>query len=177
MAYLFSTMFLALVGYLVYFNVKLTDDVKRNPNNTKGDAQEAYVIRGTIYSSDGEVLAGTNVADDNTETRVYPWRNVFAHVVGYTVNGKSGLEAIYNNDLWLKELAEEQTKRLLEYYIKLRKQYKLSQSELERITGVSRISINRYENGKIMPSVQAVNQLLNNNLRWQKRESRGYQMF
>ena len=23
----------------------------------------------------------------------------FAHVVGYTVNGKSGLEAIYNNDL------------------------------------------------------------------------------
>lgn len=48
----------------------------------------------------------------------------------------------------------------LEYYIKLRKQHKLSQSELERITGVSRISINRYENGKIMPSVQAVNQLL-----------------
>ena len=64
------------------------------------------------------------------------------------------------NDFWLKELAEEQTKRLLEYYIKLRKQHKLSQSELERITGVSRISINRYENGKIMPSVQAVNQLL-----------------
>lgn len=64
------------------------------------------------------------------------------------------------NDVWLKELAEEQTKRLLEYYIKLRKQHKLSQSELERITGVSRISINRYENGKIMPSVQAVNQLL-----------------
>ena len=58
------------------------------------------------------------------------------------------------NDVWLKELAEEQTKRLLEYYIKLRKQHKLSQSELERI------SINRYENGKIMPSVQAVNQLL-----------------
>ena len=37
------------------------------------------------------------------------------------------------NDVWLKELAEEQTKRLLEYYIKLRKQHKLSQSELERI--------------------------------------------
>ena len=54
------------------------------------------------------------------------------------------------NDVWLKELAEEQTKRLLEYYIKLRKQHKLSQSELERITGVSRISINRYENGKII---------------------------
>ena len=28
------------------------------------------------------------------------------------------------NDVWLKELAEEQTKRLLEYYIKLRQQHK-----------------------------------------------------
>lgn len=99
MAYLFSAMFLSLVGYLVYFNVVLLDGINRNPNNTKGDAQEAYVIRGTIYSSDGEVLAGTNVAEDGTETRVYPWSNIFAHVVGYTVNGKSGLEAIYNNDL------------------------------------------------------------------------------
>ena len=99
MAYLFSAMFLSLVGYLVYFNVVLLDDINRNPNNSKGDAQEAYVIRGTICSADGEVLAGTNVAEDGSETRVYPWSNVFAHVVGYTVNGKSGLEAIYNNDL------------------------------------------------------------------------------
>lgn len=64
------------------------------------------------------------------------------------------------NDIRLNEFAEEQTRRLLEYYIKIRKQHKLSQSELERITGVSRISINRYESGKIMPSVRAVNQLL-----------------
>ena len=99
MAYLFSAMFLSLVGYLVYFNVVLIDDINRNPNNSKGDAQEAYVIRGTIYSSDGEVLAGTNVDEEGNETRVYPWSNVFAHIVGYTVNGKSGLEAIYNNDL------------------------------------------------------------------------------
>ena len=45
MAYLFSAMFLSLVGYLVYFNVVLLDGINRNPNNTKGDAQEAYVIR------------------------------------------------------------------------------------------------------------------------------------
>lgn len=64
------------------------------------------------------------------------------------------------NDIRLNKFAEEQTRRLLEYYVKIRKQHKLSQSELERITGVSRISINRYESGKIMPSVRAVNQLL-----------------
>ena len=99
MAYLFSVMFLSLVGYLVYFNTVLIDDINRNPNNTKGDSKEAYVIRGTICSADGEVLAGTNVDEQGYETRVYPWSNVFAHIVGYTVNGKSGLEAIYNNDL------------------------------------------------------------------------------
>ena len=42
------------------------------------------------------------------------------------------------NDFELANFAEEQTRRLLEYYVRLRKQQKLSQSELERITGVSR---------------------------------------
>lgn len=98
-AYLFSAVFLALVGYLAYFNVVLLDDIEKNPNNSKGDAKTQYVTRGTIYSADGEVLAGTNVASDGTETRVYPLGNLFAHVVGYTVNGKSGLEAVYNNNL------------------------------------------------------------------------------
>ena len=47
------------------------------------------------------------------------------------------------NDVWLKELAEEQTKRLLEYYLKLRKQHKLSQSELERITDMKMVRLCR----------------------------------
>lgn len=55
---------------------------------------------------------------------------------------------------------EEQVKRLLEYYIQLRKQLGISQSELERLTGMSRPAINRYENGKLMPTVRAMNRLL-----------------
>lgn len=98
-AYLFSAMFLALVGYMVFFNVKLTDELKANPNNTKMDEQKQYVVRGSIYSSDGEILAGTNVDSDGNEERVYPYGNIFAHVVGYTTNGKAGLEATYNTDL------------------------------------------------------------------------------
>ena len=31
------------------------------------------VIRGNIYSSDGEILATTNVAEDGSETREYPY--------------------------------------------------------------------------------------------------------
>lgn len=98
-AYLFSAMFLALAGYMVYFNVSLADDLKMNVNNTKADEKKQYVVRGTIYSADGEILAGTNVDSEGNEERIYPYANVFAHAVGYTTNGKSGLEAIYNNDL------------------------------------------------------------------------------
>lgn len=98
-AYLFAAMFLSLVGYMVYFQAVLSDDVNRNPYNTKKDAQEEYVIRGSIFSSDGEIIAGTNVDADGVETRLYPMGNLFAHVVGYNSNGKAGLESIYNNDL------------------------------------------------------------------------------
>ena len=57
------------------------------------------VIRGKILDRNGNVLAQTNVAEDGTETREYPYNNVFAHVVGYTAQGKSGLESVSNFEL------------------------------------------------------------------------------
>ena len=57
------------------------------------------MIRGSILSADGEVLAGTNVDADGTETRVYPFSNTFAHVVGYASNGRAGAESTSNFDL------------------------------------------------------------------------------
>lgn len=98
-AYMFAAMFLALAGYMIYFNTMKIEGIRSNPNNAKMEEQKQYVVRGTIYSADGEILAGTNVNDDGSETRVYPYGSIFAHAVGYTTNGKSGLEAIYNNDL------------------------------------------------------------------------------
>lgn len=98
-AYLFSAMFLVLVSYMVYFQFGLSDGLKANPNNTKMEEQKQYVVRGSIYSADGEILAGTNVDEEGNETRVYPYGSTFAHVVGYTTNGKSGIEAMYNSDL------------------------------------------------------------------------------
>ncbi|MGN0354967.1 MAG: peptidoglycan D,D-transpeptidase FtsI family protein [Muricoprocola sp.] len=98
-AYLFSALFLSLVGYLVYFNVQMADSLNNNPYNAKLDANTSQVIRGRICSADGEILAATNVEEDGSESRVYPYSNIFSHVVGYNTLGKSGLEAIYNNDL------------------------------------------------------------------------------
>ena len=55
---------------------------------------------------------------------------------------------------------EELIERLMEYYSRIRKESGVSQSELERITGMSRSAINRYEKGKLMPTVRAMNKLL-----------------
>lgn len=98
-AYVFSFMFVMLIGYLVYFNVIKADDIISNVNNTKQDAQAKNIVRGSIISTDGETLAGTNVNSDGKEERIYPFENIFAHVVGYASNGKSGVESSSNFDL------------------------------------------------------------------------------
>lgn len=60
----------------------------------------------------------------------------------------------------IEQQSEAQAKRLLAYYSYLRKSQKMTQSELERITGLSRIAINRCENGKLMPTIRYMNKLL-----------------
>ena len=57
------------------------------------------VTRGEIISADGRILAETITDTDGTETRYYPYANMFAHVVGFSTNGKSGLESIANFNL------------------------------------------------------------------------------
>lgn len=64
------------------------------------------------------------------------------------------------SEILFDQQAEEQAKRLLAYYSCLRKQQKMSQSELERITGLYRTAINRCENGKLMPTIRSMNKLL-----------------
>jgi peptidoglycan glycosyltransferase len=98
-SYLFVLMFLSLAAYLIYFNIYKRDDINSNVNNTKQESQQDQIIRGSILSADGEILAGTNVYEDGTEERVYPFSNIFAHVVGYATNGKAGVESSSNFDL------------------------------------------------------------------------------
>lgn len=93
-SYLFVTIFLALIGYLVYFNVYMREDYQNSPYNKRAKTYEEQVIRGQILASDGTVLARTDIGEDGTETRVYPYGNVFAHVVGYKDRGGSGLESV-----------------------------------------------------------------------------------
>lgn len=98
-SWFFVAVFAAMIGYLVYFNVVKSEDFINSPYNTRQDTFSDRVVRGQILSSEGEILAKTDVYDDGTEDRVYPYANIFAHVVGYDSNGKSGLESEANFQL------------------------------------------------------------------------------
>lgn len=95
-SWFFVAVFVGMIAYLVYFNVVKSEDFINSPYNTRQDTFSDRVIRGQILSSEGEILAKTDVYEDGTEERIYPYANVFAHVVGYDSNGKSGLESEAN---------------------------------------------------------------------------------
>ena len=98
-AYAFVFIFVALIGYLVYFNVMLKDDILSSPYNKRQNALAEYVIRGEITDTEGRVLAETRTAEDGSESRSYPYGRLLAHAVGYDVRGKSGLESVENYTL------------------------------------------------------------------------------
>ena len=88
-----------MIGYLVYFNVVKSKEVVNSPYNVRQDLLAERVVRGKIVDKNQNVLAETHVAEDGTESRSYPYGDVFAHVVGYSEKGKSGIESIQNFNL------------------------------------------------------------------------------
>lgn len=99
MAYIFVGLFICLMGYFVYFNVVESPTIISSSYNTRQDLFAKKVVRGKILSSDKKVLAETEVLDNGTEIRRYPYSNMYAHVVGFSTKGKSGLEALLNFNL------------------------------------------------------------------------------
>ena len=96
MTYFFVVLFLALMVYFSYFMFFRAESVINNSYNSRTDTYAQKVIRGSILSSDGTVLAESSVNADGDETRNYPYGKICAHVVGYTIQGKSGIESFAN---------------------------------------------------------------------------------
>lgn len=92
----FVLIFVSLILYLIYFDAAKSEEFINSPYNTRQDTFADRVVRGKILSADGQVLARTQVEEDGTESRVYPYGRVFSHVVGYDTHGKSGLESDAN---------------------------------------------------------------------------------
>ncbi len=94
--YFFVSVFLIMMGYIVYFNVVKSKDMISSPYNVRLDSMADRVVRGKILDQEGNLLAGTKVSEDGTETRYYPYGKLYGHVVGYDSMGKYGLESKEN---------------------------------------------------------------------------------
>lgn len=93
---LFVTLFLSMMGYLVYFTATSEQDMINNSYNSRQEILISQNYRGTIYGNKGEVLAETILETDGSEIRSYPYGEKFAHVVGFSTQGKTGIEAQAN---------------------------------------------------------------------------------
>jgi len=94
--YMMMGIFLCMIGYFGYFLQAQSESVINNSYNARLDSFSDRIVRGDILSSDGRVLAETQIGEDGSELRVYPYEALFSHVVGYSDHGKTGLESLAN---------------------------------------------------------------------------------
>ncbi|MCQ2523230.1 MAG: FtsW/RodA/SpoVE family cell cycle protein [Lachnospiraceae bacterium] len=94
-AYFFIAVFIALCVYLCYYVSTHEQELINNAYNPRQEVLISQNTRGTIYSREKNVLAQT-IEENGKEVRYYPYANIFAHVVGYPINGKSGIEGQTN---------------------------------------------------------------------------------
>ena len=94
--YLGAALFLGLAGYMGYFLQVQRETVINNSYNARLDSFANRVVRGRILAADGTVLAENRTDGEGNEPRIYPFGMVFDHVVGYSSNGKTGIESLAN---------------------------------------------------------------------------------
>ena len=93
---IFCVLFLGMFLYLGIFVSTSTMELYDNSYNGRQELQSNNVLRGTIYASGGEILAESRIDENGVERRYYPYGSMFAHAVGYSVNGRMGIEDYAN---------------------------------------------------------------------------------
>lgn len=88
-----------MIAYFAYFQIQKSETFINSPYNARQDAFADRIIRGDILSAQGDVLATTKTAPNGTESRSYPFGRMFAHAVGFSTHGKSGIESAANFQL------------------------------------------------------------------------------
>ncbi|ROR29423.1 cell division protein FtsI/penicillin-binding protein 2 [Mobilisporobacter senegalensis] len=97
--YIFVGLFVLLTTYFAYFLFADSDEVINNSYNKRQDLLAERVIRGEIQGSNGETLAKTVEDKKGNTSRVYPYDEMFAHIVGRFEKGKTGIESSENFNL------------------------------------------------------------------------------
>ena len=96
---LMAAVFGAMSVYLLVFANAQAEELFENDYNRRQEILLSQNIRGKIYSADGEVLAETVFDEEGNSERVYPYSNLFSHIVGYTYKGGSGIEQLEDYQL------------------------------------------------------------------------------
>ena len=98
-AYIMVLVFVGLSGYILYYTIHDSEVIISNPANRRQDNLAEFVVRGDIVTSDDVVVATTEVDEDGDESRVYPYGEMFCHVIGYNSYGRAGVELEQNFNL------------------------------------------------------------------------------
>ena len=94
--YVFLALFIVMLVYLGYYTQVKSKTVINNNYNKRQTLLESRIVRGDILSRERNKLATTVSDNDGGYYRMYPYRNTFAHIVGYSTHGVLGLENIEN---------------------------------------------------------------------------------
>ena len=94
--YVFLGLFLLLLVRLLFFTAVESEDFINSSYNPRLTKLSETVVRGKIKTSDDVIVAETITNDDKTEVRNYPKGPMYAHAVGYSVNGSLGAEKDFN---------------------------------------------------------------------------------
>ena len=94
--YVFFGLFMLLLARLLFFTGIESEDFINSSYNPRLTKLSETVERGKIKTADGVVVSETIKNDDGSETRNYPYGPMYAHSVGYSVNGSLGAEKDFN---------------------------------------------------------------------------------
>ena len=92
----YAAIFVIMLGYISFYSYNNRQVLMNNSYNTRQQILLNQNLRGQIVSRNGDVLAYSETDANGKDARVYPYGKEFAHVVGYSTNGKAGIEALAN---------------------------------------------------------------------------------
>ena len=111
--YLMVALFLGMLAYFFYFEGYGKNAILVNSKNNRTQNMVQSMRKGSIVTSDGVEVALTQILEDGTQYREYPFRNIYAHTVGYVPKGGAGLEStqkirlLMSHDVFLEQLRQE----------------------------------------------------------------------
>lgn len=97
--WLFFVMFALVAFYLTKLVVADARDIASNPYNRRLNVTDGTIRRGYIYDSNNNILVQSNANYGGGFSREYVYGQTFAHLIGYTAQGKTGIEQYYNFEM------------------------------------------------------------------------------